>query len=317
MSKVMKLFGITIFVWTLFMIATVRFSFHFITTTLNINPTITTVYNLNTTTSIKSNTNTSIESNINTITTIWDIEQCWSYLFTTQFVEPNLSHQFTNPNIFTSYTNSFLSICNTNNIQSLLIETYTTLKSTTPMHKFTFHDLISLRRTLMILGYKSNILSNSNRKYIRILKLISKMESKFISQKRYEYPIFNIHLPRSAGTTICSHFQLSQWYQQANIFEFPNGSYSLKLMDKDTIKRPILTNSKYGTNCNIGDGFPFNQYLINSHSPKTCDEQYIQSENYTMFARESPLYNNNNNDKSHPELCNKFLYVLTVRSPIE
>lgn len=49
---------------------------------------------------------------------------------------------------------------------------------------------------------------------------------------------------------------------------------------------------------------------------KTCAQQYDVGE-YSMIGREAPLYNNKNKYYAHPLLCDRFLYLLPFRSPIE
>lgn len=49
---------------------------------------------------------------------------------------------------------------------------------------------------------------------------------------------------------------------------------------------------------------------------KRCPEQY-EVDGFTMIAREAPLYNNKNKYYAHPLLCDKFLYLLPFRSPVE
>eukprot|EP01084_Bolivina_argentea_P134028 236483_1 len=233
---------------------------------------------------------------------IWNIEECWSHLLITLFIQPELDHLFTNIHWKQTDTNLIprcnITKNNMNDIDLLLDDTLNTLKSLTTNTGFTFHSLIALRRSIMLVSQVLNVTNNNF--YLRILQQTFNTEQSFRRTVRYQYPIFNIHLPRSAGTSICSFFKSSR-----------------KMQEKSNHSRSIRFNREPGRNCNIGDGLTFYRYLTRSHSSKTCKQQYHMAKGYNIFAGESPLYPPKNSNVSHPELCDGFVYILPVRSPIE
>eukprot|EP01084_Bolivina_argentea_P278468 475742_1 len=142
-----------------------------------------------------------------------------------------------------------------------------------------------------------------------LLTLIAKIEYKYIETYRNHYPIFNIHPPRSAGTFICEWFKSCQQMQQKS------AQFNTTLHE-----RPIRPYSIPKSNCNAGEGSQFPSNYITKPASKTCKKQYkkLTMNNYfTMIAREAPLHNNKNAYIAHALLCDKFVYILVIRSPIE
>eukprot|EP01084_Bolivina_argentea_P156849 273321_1 len=236
--------------------------------------------------------------NDNIITGFDKMHSCWFYIFINTFVQSKLHHTFSNYNCDDNNINS--TYCNVDCIDQLLIDTYNILSNQLPSS----HSLISLRRIIMLLNI-DNIEITKSKIYYNTILLISNLIDKNTKESKVYFNdriIFNIHLSRSAGTTICNYFTLAaKQQQQLN-----------KMYEKN-----ILINTT--RNCNAGDagGFQFTRYQPNA-TAMTCIQQYnLVKNNYTMIARESPLYNNNNANISHPYLCDQFIYILTVRSPIE
>merc|ERR1719334_1352908 len=78
-----------------------------------------------------------------------------------------------------------------------------------------YHDLLSLRRRLMLLAAHSPLPIDSPH-YKRILRAIAAKEVVYFDNHRKAYPIFNIHPPRSAGTFVCSWFRTEGRKQQTS-----------------------------------------------------------------------------------------------------
>eukprot|EP01084_Bolivina_argentea_P156850 273322_1 len=236
--------------------------------------------------------------NDNIITGFDKMHSCWFYIFINTFVQSKLHHTFSNYNCDDNNINS--TYCNIDYMDQLLIHTNNMLSN----QLSSSHNLISLRRIIMLLNM-DNIEITKSKIYYNTILLISNLidNNTKINNNRI---IFNIHPPRSAGTTICGYFRRA---------------YSKQKHELDTYiyEKPLLVRMNPLKNCNAGDadGCQFTHYLRNA-TAITCDKQYnLVKNDYTMIARESPLYNNNNSNISHPYLCDQFIYMLAMRSPIE
>ena len=233
----------------------------------------------------------------------------WKCQFQSHFIIQKLHHTFSTPFQCSSKDLKIMA-------WTLLTNTYQFLNTTqiwhddNPQHlTFTYHDLTSLRRIIMLL-YKHEFIEISKTKYQSILTLIAIKEKTYIKHHRQYYPIFNIHPPRSAGTTICNYFRKAANIQRG--------------MSKDMMKdvRRIKINPEGARNCNLmpdGKQFPWYGKVSQNLSARTCPQQYKhqQASGFTMIARESPLYNNADKEIKHPLLCDKFVYMFAMRSPIE
>ena len=225
------------------------------------------------------------------------LHDCWLHIFITDFVKTNLHHSIQH-----QYDSSNLNQnCSINGIKALLSKTNALFTTSSEFSLPSLHDLISLRRIIMLLNVDSNV--QRSEEYDTAISLISNA----INRKNDNSPnkiILNVHPPRSAGTTICGYFKGAQ-HRQSKV--------------SNITKPQILLNLQKGKNCNAGDG-DGNQF---THYPKdakalSCAQQFdIVSNKFTVIARESPLYNNKNPKYSHSYLCPQFIYILAFRSPIE
>ena len=251
------------------------------------------------------------DNSVDTVQNIQNLHQihdCWSHLFIKIFVKKHLFYDFN----ITKYPNNCNKIeTEISSIPILLQQTLPILSSLTHSNftssNYSFHRFIALRRWIMILFTTSNIKDNNNY-YRKALELFNKIETNYNNKLRYNYPFFNIHLPRSGGTTICRWFKSIHDKQKINALSHVISEKRVKL------------ETTLSTNCNVGDGYPFSWYgglKDEQITPKTCQQQYEMMGDYNFVAREAPIYNNKNDEIFHAQLCDKFIYILSFRSPIE
>ena len=102
---------------------------------------------------------------------------------------------------------------------------------------------------------------------------------------RGDVPFYNIHIPRSGGTSICNTFR-------ANLGD-------------DAVPHHFVW-----SNCNLrhNNGFYLDGLL------QSCSEQYRLSKeaNFSMIARESPMFGHL--EEGHPILCDEFEYIFSFRN---
>ena len=230
-------------------------------------------------------------------TSIDQIQNCILEIFMESFVSRSLNYQFD--------LNKYGHNCDRKwSISSLLTDlnhalskfSIKDISNENSNEKYSFHQIIALRRMIMILWQILGSIEFDDEIYDEILQRLYDIETEYNAHHRFNFTLFNIHLPRSGGTKICTFIK-----KGSNLY--PN---------------KIKLNATGTRNCNIGDGLPFTwRGTFEETKPKSCLEQYEMMKGYNFVAREAPLYNNKNHKIYHPELCNKFIYILSFRSPIE
>eukprot|EP01083_Nonionella_stella_P006177 17956_1 len=146
----------------------------------------------------------------------------------------------------------------------------------------TYRQLISLQRTIMIV-YKYHKLYK-DAYYRALLHIIHHLITHYESTQQQQKIYFNIHISKSGGTSICNTFR------------------NLPLIPQ--IKTPS------GAVCN---------YQWTHDKSSSCKDSYSRTKEYQMVARESALdvfYDSKSKDY-HPKLCERFIYLLPFRHPLE
>lgn len=154
-------------------------------------------------------------------------------------------HQFISTKLHHSISDGFISKCKSvdpYDIGALITMTDSYLDqqpiSIDRNDRNSYHDLISLRRIIMLLQSHS-IETVPNDFYMKILNKIATKEQVYFRQARNHFPVFNIHPPRSAGTTMCGWFRAAKNNQN-------------RLSDEQKEKQTkIRMNPEPQRNCNI------------------------------------------------------------------
>ena len=82
-----------------------------------------------------------------------------------------------------------------------------------------------------------------------ILQIFSDIEMEYNKRYRFNFKLFNMHLSRSGGTSICGWFKSRALQQKSN---------------KTDDEKLIRLEQKTGSNCNVNDGVPFFWFNENS-----------------------------------------------------
>ena len=234
---------------------------------------------------------------INNIKSFNDLSDIWIEIFECMFVKKKLHYD----NISFPCKDIF-------SIREYLNITKKILYANVDLTSINYHEMVQLRRLIMITAYSNNINHNEYKDLLSIIHSI--LQNINDKTNRDMYPFFNIHISRSAGTSICKTFE---FYSESN--------------------SNIRTQPNRKRNCNLD--YIFGQpnkaihYAIQNNISliDTCEEQYIKARNMyniTFIARENPMHHNgkyvinkNKNKVIKPDLCNKFIYMMPIRSPLE
>ena len=185
-----------------------------------------------------------------------NLQNDWFCVFESLFINTKLQHTF-----HSSYENPNYHIlpCHPIQFDKLLSSTLPYLQNIVITNKdeddhsqtSNYRHFITLRRIIMLLYKHANDRLKIPESTLNdILTTMAIQEREYIQHVRDEYPIFNIHPPRSAGTSMCGWFKRAQYAQK-------------KQSNQTKAKqRPITTNPATGRNCNTGeDGiFPYPQF---------------------------------------------------------
>ena len=243
------------------------------------------------------NINDKHKVNLSQITKGLNIVDFWFNVFLFIYVEPKLNHSFNN-NYF-NHNLYFKLLTNSESLNELFNFTNNKLlyndinnnnnnnNNNNSDSNYYFHDLLLIQRSIYTLYFVKKY--NKNNKMINILlNTINNKIFLFKNSSLYLSLIYyNIHLSKSAGTTICR-----------------------------TFKKNNIGVDKH--NCNI---IPYNGPMFLSKNrdlgPISCDKIYkiARKNNYKLIARESPMHGNA--ISKYPDLCNNFIYLFPFRSPIE
>eukprot|EP01083_Nonionella_stella_P096348 270814_1 len=168
-------------------------------------------------------------------------------------------------------------ITNIGREQPLLIE------SITRDYQYNYHDVIALRRTIMIIMNRHSHHPKLAITYNKIIGYFMKLFETYLAQRR-DYAWFHIHITKSGGTSV-----------------------------------RVTFDETFGANGS--------SYYWNINDPP-CARQYRAHSGLRYVEREQALFTHNDyfppkkhrkhfNPYHGPSLCNKFIYILPFRQPLE
>ena len=222
-----------------------------------------------------------------------EIHQLWNIHFIHSFIESKLNHTFKYNGFYAQSQPSTVKLATEKSTGSLLAITNAVLKNlmdnssnhtnsgnTSSIANSMHHKLLQIYRSIIILCSHTNETCN-NQSLNDTLSTIAELYHHIATPDRAYY---NIHMSRSAGTTICATFKV-------------NG----------------VTIPKH--NCNIPGGRAF--FFNRDQGQTSCEQKRSiqKTYGYKLVAAERPMHGNG--VASHPELCDDFIYILSFRYPIE
>ncbi len=150
------------------------------------------------------------------------------------------------------------------------------------------HNIISIRRYIIILHQTLSI-NNASISYEKMLNKFIELHKSYIetikTHKKYKRIFYNIHISKSAGTTICDT--------------------AVKNAGKRSTKQ----------NCNLPNmGTPIKTLEYKAKSCEEIDNIVSSHGNLEFIAQESPMSGHQKSMK--PILCNKYSYILSIRKPM-
>eukprot|EP01083_Nonionella_stella_P186876 685409_1 len=212
-------------------------------------------------------------------TTITRVKYLWYHMFLFAFVEPKFGHRFDDHKYFNHHT--FLPL-----VENKLMFDEFIRRSTLYIRNssYSLHELLLLKRSIAL----SCLVMPFDCSKKQILDTINHKLNVSTEQRARKDPIyFNIHLSKSAGTTICATFRT-------------NGAMVSK------------------SNCNVK---PYTGAMFiprnKDKGPQSCGfmTRLAKRHGYKLIASEGPMHGNNRH--LHPELCDSFIYILPFRNPLE
>eukprot|EP01084_Bolivina_argentea_P189014 325186_1 len=232
---------------------------------------------------------------------IKQLQEKWQALFYYLFIKPKLLEPIIELSIYSNniiYEEYRYSLHKTN-IEYLINMTYVsfiayydTVKTNNNNNiLIDYKNIIAIRRCLMILLNTINI--NTNIDFIQykiniIQHIMIEIHLKYLQQKNInQVKYFNIHISKSAGSSICKT--------------------ASKILHYHT--------RLHGHNCNLkGFGTPMKSKETLKGSCQQIDNETSKN-NLNFFATERPLFGANNTEYK-PELCDEFIYILAFRNPL-
>ena len=217
------------------------------------------------------------------IVSINDLKHKWQLLFFHFFIKTELIPTLQTNELYSSSINNLLSRYNgfdATSYSMLLNKTIAYFSTIYIPSNHNHRDLLSMQRMIMLIHSKVSNIDNAS-SFNKAMDGIIKFQTlkSHMHQKR---AFFNIHISKSAGTTLCDTAHLNAKY--------------------DAPKE----------NCNIhGMGTPIK---TPEYAAKSCKEIESMAQNFTFFAQESPMSGHHTSLK--PTLCDNYFYILSVRRPI-
>ena len=171
----------------------------------------------------------------------------------------------------------------------------TSLALLTASHPYSFHELNALRRQMMIIYQR--LLSHSAEDDAHVQSLYRSIIDEFIAISAHLYQRramqqmtwFHIHISKAGGTTLRETFKRLGRPRR----HLENGKHENRLLQGSTF-RSCAT-----------------QYQMTEHLP------YTRREAPMMTANDYFDVHRNESNFDGPSLCNRFIYVLPVREPLE
>ena len=226
-------------------------------------------------------------------------------------------------------------------ISTLLMDSYYILNQTnnnefyrslsSSRYKYSFHDMIRLRRQIMIITqyFDYNTLRQFDYfiydKIIDIFKDISGYYHDYRSIMKHQW--FHIHISKAAGTTVRSTFN--------QIFNASHSTYLLSSVNLKCTEQYKYAPNKYiykqlsQQNKTSSDSqdiefiknkynhINITKYLYNYSIKLDAKPTYIQREDPLLTSNDYyDLYPNERNYNG-PSLCNNFIYIMPFREPLE
>eukprot|EP01083_Nonionella_stella_P108014 313594_1 len=210
----------------------------------------------------------------------------------------------------------------TDSINHSLLETLTSSQQ-----NYSFHDLIALRRQIIIIArqFMSSPLLNTA-VYDDIMQIFVQISEYYITLRTTnKHSWFHIHVSKAAGTTIRTTFH--QIFQAQPYAGYLRTTQNLPCsVQYNYLRNKVIARQLQQINQSIfipnTDPSPKNKYNYVNISAVNADKfnihpTYIQREDPMLTAHDYYDIHVDEATYNTPSLCNKFIYILPVREPME